>query len=66
MVRYLRDADENSAKMRKFGKYFRKNLDFKDIKLPVRFRDIHKIEKTNSISILSTVQNSQYTFQKYF
>ena len=37
MVRYLRDADENSARMRKFGKYFRKNLDFKDIKLPVRF-----------------------------
>ena len=48
----LHAADENSARMRKCDKYFWTiNLDFKDIKLPVRFRDIHKIEKTNSISI---------------
>ena len=26
-------------------------LDFKDIKFPVKIRDIHKIEKKNSISI---------------
>ena len=32
-------------------KYFAKSLDFKDIKLPVKARYIHKIEKKNFIGL---------------
>ena len=37
----------------KVDKDFARELDFKDIKFPVKIRDIHKIEKTNSITISS-------------
>ena len=35
----------------KTDKDFAKKLDFKDIKFPVKVRDIHKIEKKNPIRI---------------
>ena len=35
----------------KADKEFAKKLDFKNIKLPVKVRDIHKIKKSNSIGI---------------
>ena len=35
----------------KCDKDFAEKLDFKDIKSPIKVRDIHKIEKKNSISI---------------
>ena len=50
-VRYVNPPDRNSRKTTKFDKDFIKRLDFKDIKFPVKFRDIHKIEENNSISI---------------
>ena len=31
-----------------FDKLYADKLEFKDIKLPVKFRDIHKIERNNS------------------
>ena len=37
----------------KVDKDFARELDFKDIKFPVKIRDIHKIEKKNSITISS-------------
>ena len=37
--------------MTKADKEFAKKLDFKDIKFPVKTRDIHKVEKKNSIGI---------------
>ena len=51
MVRYLNPADHNPRRIRKTDKDFRKRLDFKDIEFPVKIRDIHKIEKKNSIDI---------------
>ena len=47
MVAYLHTADHHSARITKSDKDFVKKLDFKDIKFPVKNRDIHKIEKNN-------------------
>ena len=49
--RYLHHVDHNPAKITKADKDFAKKLDLKDIKFPIKTRDIHKIEKKNSISI---------------
>ena len=51
MVRCLRPADHQPARMRKAEGLFEDELDFQDIKLPIKIRDIHKIEKKSSISI---------------
>ena len=51
LVRYLHPADNNPRRITKADKYFVKKLDFKVIKLPVKVRDVHKIEKKNSIGI---------------
>ena len=45
MIRYLNPADHNPRRITKADKDFAKRLDFKDIKFPVKIRDIHKIEK---------------------
>ena len=50
-MRYLNLEDRNPAGMKKPDKDFDKKLDFKDIKFPVKVRDVHKIEKQNSIGI---------------
>ena len=51
LVRYLHPADDHPAQTKTAGKYFAKNLDFKDTKFPIRVKYIHKTEKKNSISI---------------
>ena len=51
LVRYLIHADRKPARITKADKDFAKKLDFKDMKFPVKTRDIHKIEKKNSIDI---------------
>ena len=51
LVRYLHPVDHHPARITKTDKSFAKKLDFKDIKFPVKVRDISKIEKKNSISI---------------
>ena len=51
MVRYLNPEDHNRGRITKADKYFAKRLDFKDTKIPVKTRDIHQIEKKNSIDI---------------
>ena len=50
-VRYLNPVDHHRARITKDDKYFSKKVDFRALKLPVKTRDIYKIEKTNSISI---------------
>ena len=45
LVWYLNPADDNRRSITKAGKNFAKRPDFKDIKFPVKIRDIHKIEK---------------------
>ena len=51
LVRYLNPADRNRARITKNDQDFAKKLDFKDKRLPVKTRDIPKIEKKNSIDI---------------
>ena len=54
LIRYLHPSDHNpeelekKVKIRKVDKNFARELDSKDIKLPVKIRDIHKIEKRES------------------
>ena len=45
IVRYLNPADHHPAIITKTDKNLPKGLDFKDIKLPVKTRDIHKNEE---------------------
>ena len=51
LVRYLIPADRNPARITKADRIFAKKVDFKEIKFPVKVRDIYKIEKKNSIDI---------------
>ena len=51
LVRYLNPADHNPRRITTADKDFAKRLGFKVIKFPVKIRDIHKIDKKNSIGI---------------
>ena len=51
LVRYLHPTDHNLKRIRKVGKLYGNKLDFKDIKVPVRVRNIHETERKNSIGI---------------
>ena len=51
MARYLNPADHNPRIITKADKDFAKRLDFKKMKFPVKTKDIHKIEKKNSIGV---------------
>ena len=44
LVRFL-NSNQIPRRTTKADKYFGKRLDFKDIKLQVKIRDIHKIKK---------------------
>ena len=43
LVRYLHPADHNPRRIRKVDKLYGQKLDFKDIKFPIKVRDVHKI-----------------------
>ena len=45
LFRYLHHVGKNGASIRKIDKNFARKLDFKDIKFPVKIRDIHNSEK---------------------
>ena len=49
LVRYLNAEDPNPRKTTKSDEDFAKRLDYKDIKFPIKMKDIHKIQKTSSI-----------------
>ena len=51
IFRYLNPSYRDLARITIADKEFSKKLDFKDIKFPVRIRDIHKLEKKSSIGI---------------
>ena len=51
LVNYLNHAGFNPAKITKTDKDFVEKIDFKDIKFPVKTRDVHKFEKKNSVGI---------------
>ena len=45
LIRYVNPADHHPARITKADEDFAKKLHFKDIKFPVKIRDIHKIKK---------------------
>ena len=51
MVRYLHPADNHSVRNKDVEKLYGDKLDFEDIKLSVKFRDIHQIERKKPIDI---------------
>ena len=51
IVRYVNPTDHDPRRITKANKDFTKKIDFKDIKFPVKVRDMHKTEKKNFISI---------------
>ena len=51
MVRCLNPADHNPRRITKAAKDFAKRLDVKDIKFPLKVKDIQKFEKKNSIGM---------------
>ena len=65
-VKYLNPADKNRPRNRKIEKHFVRELYFKDIKFPVKFRDVHKIEKTNYMSIIVFGYKNKEKFSIYF
>ena len=48
---YFVRADSNPARIRQVEKFSESILDFKEIKVPVKFRDFQKIEEKNCISV---------------
>ena len=52
-VGYLNPADRNPARTTKADKDFTKKLDSKDIKFPVKIRDIQKRKNSIGISVFS-------------
>ena len=66
LVRYLHPADHKS----KVYKDFSRALDFKDIKISVKIRDIHKIEKRTVLTLvfldMKARKNIQSKCQKIF
>ena len=51
LVRYVHPEDHHAARIRKVGRLFGDELDFEDMKFPVKIKDIHKIEKNNYVDI---------------
>ena len=51
IVRHLNPAGHNPIRIKKVDKYFPKKSDFKNIKVPVKIRDIHKIKKKDYMGI---------------
>ena len=51
MVKYSNPGNQNPRRITKADKEFAKKLNFKNTKFPAKSREIHKIEKKNSISI---------------
>ena len=64
IVRHLNPTDHNPKRITKGDKYFEKRLDLKDIKFPVKIRDIHKIEQKNSIGISVFGYENKEKYQK--
>ena len=59
IARYLHPENHYPARITKADKYFADKLDFKDIKFPVKIRDIHINEIKNSTAISVFGYNSQ-------
>ena len=66
LVRYLHLSDHNSRRIGKIDKNFARALDFKDIKFPVKLRDIHKNGKKKCIGTNFLVMKVRKNFQSIY
>ena len=64
-IRHLNQKNTNPQRIKKVDKEFITNLDHKDIEFPVTIKQIHKIEKQNSINInvLGCEEKQPYPFK---
>ena len=65
---HIYPANYNPVRIKKVEKMFESELDFKDIKFPVKIRDIYKIEKNGVVSALMflVMKKIQSYIKKYF
>ena len=70
IFRYSQSEDHHAARIRKTERLFGDKLDFTDIKVLVKIRDIHKIERNNSIRtkllVMKANKNICFMCQKIF
>ena len=66
MVRYLNPPNNHAARITKADKDFANRLDFKDIKFPVKIRDIHKIEKRISSAFVFLAMKIKKNIQSMY
>ena len=59
LVRYLNPEDRNPTRVTKADEDFGKKLDFKDIKFPIKTRDIYKFEKKNFLVLAFLVMKTK-------
>ena len=67
LVRFLNPEDLHPARILSVGNYFAKELDFESIKVPVKIRNIHKIEKKALALVFSVMKirkNIHFMYQK--
>ena len=65
LVRYVHPTDHNPRRIIKVDKLYGDKLDFRNIKFLVKVRDIHKIERTNSIGISVFGYENKKKYQIY-
>ena len=70
LVKYLNLSDQHPAKIREADKDLSKNIDFEDVKCPVKISDIHKIGKKNSTDFnffgYQNKENIQFMYQNIY
>ena len=66
LARYLNPANDHLAIITKAEKGFTIKLDFKDIKFPVKIRNIHKIKKKKSLALMFLLMKTKKNIQSMF
>ena len=69
IVRYLHPAEHHPTRIRKIDEILADELDFENIKFPVKIKDIHKIKKNNCVNIsvvflVMKIRKNKFTYQK--
>ena len=64
LVKYLNPTDHNARRITKSDKNFAKRLDFKEIKFPVKIKDIRKTEKYLAMKIKKNIK-SKFCLEKH-
>ena len=59
IVRYLHPAEHHPTRIRKIDEILADELDFENIKFPVKIKDIHKIKKNNCVNSVFGYENKK-------